>query len=88
MVTLSGDRLRARVGSRTRTNAVAHPHVTVTWQPPLGGEYMLILDGFVEVIGDPDADGVAELAVRVESGILHRQAGLPTPGASCVALDD
>ena len=86
IVMFGGDRLRSPVGSRTRTNALAHPHVTLTWQPPLGGEYMLILDGFVEAIGDPDVDGAAEIAVRIDSGILHRQAGLPTPGPSCISL--
>ncbi len=86
VIAFSGDRLRARVGSRTRTNVVAHSHVALTWQPTSGGEYMLILDGLVEVIGEPDADGVAELIVQVVSGILHRQAELPTSGPSCIAL--
>ena len=81
-----GDRLRAGVGTRTRTNVVAQPHVTLTWQPTSGGEYMLILDGFVEAISDPGADGVAEITIRVESGILHRLAAMPTSGPSCVAL--
>ena len=86
VVTFSGDRLHNRVGSRTRANVVAHPHVTLTWHPILGGEYMLILDGLVEAIGDPGADGVAEITIRVESGILHRLAQLPTSGPSCIAL--
>ena len=86
IIAFVGDRLHARVGSRSKTNVVGHPHVTLTWQPPSGDEYMLILDGFVEAIGDPGTDGVADITVRVESGILHRQAELPTPGPSCVAL--
>jgi hypothetical protein len=86
VIAFNGDRLHARVGSRSRTDAAAHPQVTLTWQPPSGGEYMLILDGFVEAIGDPGTDGVAEMTVQVESGILHRMAELPTAGPSCVAL--
>lgn len=86
VIAFNGDRLRARVGSRTRANVIAQPHLTLTWQPTSGGEYMLILDGLVETIGEPGADGVAEITVQVVSGILHRQADLPTSGPSCLAL--
>lgn len=86
MIAFSGDHLRVRVGARTRANAVARPQVTLTWQPTPGGEYMLILDGVVGAIGDLSTDGVAEMTIRVESGILHRLAETPTSGPSCVAL--
>lgn len=86
VIAVDGERLVTRVGSGTAANLSERPSVSLTWQPPPGGEYLLILDGTVEGLGDADADGVSEIAIRVDRGILHRLAGLPTSGPSCVAL--
>lgn len=85
-IELRDERLLTRVGSRTHANLTARPHLTLTWQPVPGGEYLLLLDGFAETIGEPNADGVSEITIRVDSGILHRLAELPVPGPSCIEL--
>ncbi len=62
--------------------------MSLVWQPPNGGEYQLILDGIadhVDVV--EDGGGVATISIVVTRGILHRLAGLPDDGPSCVALD-
>ena len=81
-----GDRLITRVGARTAANLAQRPDLTLTWPPLSGGEYMLILDGATELHGDADSEGVTEITIHVERGILHRLAELPTSGPSCIAL--
>lgn len=86
LIEITGERLRTCVGSRTRANLTAQPRLTLTWQPTPGGDYVLILDGRAESLGEPDAAGVTEITIDVDRGILHRLAELPTPGPSCVSL--
>lgn len=86
VVEIGADRLLIRVGARTRSNLTAQPHLTLTWEPRAGGEYQLILDGYADRIGDPADQGVSQISIAIEGGILHRLAGLPEPGPSCIAL--
>jgi hypothetical protein len=60
------------VGESTRTNAGAHPDVTVVWPPREPGGYTLIVDGH----GQPTDDG---LKVAPSRAVLHRPAA---PGAA------
>ena len=83
---IDDDRLVTHVGKRTCANLAERPQLTLTWLPTDGDEYQLILDGHADRVGEPDERGVSELAIEIEGGILHRLAGLPTPGPSCIAL--
>lgn len=86
MIEIIGDRLVTSVGSRTIANLTERPDLTLTWQPPPGGDYLLILHGTAESIGDAGPDDVTEITIHVERGILHRLAALPTSGPSCISL--
>ena len=86
VVEIDDERLRTRVGAHTRANVAERPHLTLTWAPPAGGEYLLILDGSVVAQGEADEDGVGEIVIAVDRGILHRLAELPDPAPTCLAL--
>jgi hypothetical protein len=86
MVDMAGDRLRADVGPTTRANLLANAGLTLTWLPAGSGDYMLILDGVADHIGDPDDGGVSSVSIAVTRGILHRLAGVPDDLPSCVTL--
>lgn len=86
IIEIKRDRLLTQVGARTHTNLVERPALTLTWIPPIGDEYQLILDGHADGVGEPDSQGVSEITIAIDSGILHRLAGLPAPGPSCIAL--
>ncbi len=86
MIETVGDRLVTRVGAGTGANLAQRPGLTLTWNPPDDGDYMLILDGVVESMSDPDSDGATDISIRIERGILHRLAGLSTSGPNCVSL--
>jgi hypothetical protein len=60
------------IGKGTRSNAGAHPEVTVVWPPREPGGYSLIVDG----TGQPTDDG---LRVMPSRAVLHRPAA---PGAA------
>ena len=80
--------LLTNVGQRTAANLAERSALSLVWQPPNGGEYQLIVDGIadhVDVV--EDGRGVATISIVVTRGILHRLAGLPDDGPSCVALD-
>ena len=87
MIGIDGDRLVAHVGSRTRSNVIDHPGLTVVWNPVDDGEYQLILDGTAEHVGEPNDRDVSTLRIAVVGGILHRLAGLPEGPPTCRSLD-
>ena len=87
MIGIDGDRLVADVGSRTRSNVIDHPGLTVVWNPVDDGEYQLILDGTAEHVGEPNDRDVSTLRIAVVGGILHRLAGLPEGPPTCRSLD-
>jgi hypothetical protein len=60
------------IGKSTRSNAGAHPDVTVVWPPREPGGYTLIVDG----VGQPADDGLKVVPSRA---VLHRPA---VPGAA------
>lgn len=79
-VRLDGEHLVTRVGRRTGANLVARPHATFLWPPPgAGGDYSLIVDGTAV---EPAGEG--ELAVRPTAAVLHRVAGAPGDGPTCL----
>jgi hypothetical protein len=86
MVAIDGDRLVADVGSRTRSNVLDHPGLTLVWNPDGDDEYQLILDGTAEHIGEPNVREVSTLRIAVVGGILHRLAGLPEGPPTCLSL--
>jgi hypothetical protein len=61
-----------QVGNSTRSNAGAHPDVTVVWPPREPGGYTLIIDGRAEVTD-------SALKVVPSRAVLHRKA---TPGVA------
>jgi len=86
LVELDGDRVVIRVGKGAAGNLASNPDLCLTWPPPPGDDYQLIVDGTaIEV--EPDG---ATFVVIVEprSGIRHRVADAPGTGPSCLALDD
>ena len=88
MIGIDGDRLVTEVGSRTRSNAIDRPGMTVVWNPVGDGEYQLILDCTAEHVGEPDERDVSTLRMAVVGGILHRLAGLPDGPPTCRSLAD
>lgn len=88
MIGIDGDRLVTDVGSRTRSNVIDHPRLTVVWNPIGDGEYQLILDCIAEHVGEPNERDVSTLRIAVDGGILHRLAGLPEGPPTCLSLAD
>ena len=86
MIRIDGDRLGADVGSRTRSNVIDHPGLSLVWNPGGDREYQLILDGTAEHIGEPNERQVSMLRTAVVGGILHRLAGLPEGPPTCRSL--
>jgi len=86
IVGVDGGHLVADVGSRTRSNLVYRPALTLVWHPHGDGEYQLILDGTAEHVGEPDERQVSTVRIAVVGGILHRLAGLPIGAPSCRSL--
>ncbi len=86
MIGIDGDRLVADVGSRTRSNVIDHPGLSLVWNPDDDGEYQLILDGTAEHVGEPNERQVSTLRIAVVGGILHRLAGLPEGPPTCQSL--
>ncbi|MEO6492578.1 MAG: hypothetical protein ABIP99_07060 [Ilumatobacteraceae bacterium] len=86
VVEVGDDRLAIPVGQGTRANLLQFPQLTLTWAPPRGGEYHLIIDCFADRVDELDEQGVSTVSLIAERGILHRLAELSTPGPSCVSL--
>jgi hypothetical protein len=83
LVAFDDDRLVLRVGSRAASNLELQPDLCLTWAPPVGDNYQLIVDGSaVEVAPDGDAFRVL---VAVNGGIRHRIA--EATGPSCIPLE-
>ena len=87
LVETADDSIGVRIGSTTRGNMQAHPAVTLAWLRD-GDDYQLILDGTATVDDEVGADGLYAARIRVDRGILHRVAGRPEAGPSCMALAD
>jgi hypothetical protein len=85
LVGIADEHLTVQVGSSTRENVLARPALSLAWLDP-DRDYQLILDGSGTVGEAPGADGVSAVTVRVERGILHRLAGRPEAGPSCLEL--
>lgn len=81
----SGDMLRAHVGTTTAANARARPAVSLLWPALAGAEYALIVDGVATAESSSDS-GPTSLALRPERAVLHRLAGAPGQGPSCVTV--
>jgi hypothetical protein len=85
LVELDGDRVVVRVGPTAAGHLEANPALCLTWPPPGGNDYQLIVDArAVEV--RPDGDTFTVVA-EARSGIRHRVATAPKTGPSCIALD-
>lgn len=81
-VTLDGDRLGVFVGRGTAANLGARPAATVLWPPVPGGGYSLIVDGEPETPVEP-----GQATIRATSAVLHRVAGAPGDGPTCLPVD-
>ncbi|MGZ4707861.1 MAG: pyridoxamine 5'-phosphate oxidase family protein [Acidimicrobiales bacterium] len=82
VVAVEADRLAMGAGNRTRANLERSPTATVLWPPPSGGAYSLIVDA----THDPEASDDEAIALRVVSAVLHRMAGAPGEGPSCLPV--
>ncbi len=85
-VELDGDRLVVRVGPSAARHLGEHPDLCLTWTPPAGEDYQLIVDGHADEVR-PEGEAFT-VVVALRSGIRHRVAGAPGEGPSCVALGD
>ena len=85
-VHLTAERLVVAVGARTRENLLARPGVSLLWEPAPDGIYQLIVDGVADDVDD--GRGLFTASIVVERGILHRLAGVPGSGPTCVALGE
>jgi hypothetical protein len=75
-----------RVGKGAAGNLATNPELCLTWSPPAGDDYQLIVDGTAREV-KPDGDTFI-VVVEPRSGIRHRVADAPGIGQSCIALDD
>jgi hypothetical protein len=86
LVELDGDRVVIRVGKGAAGNLATNPELCLTWAPPPGVDYQLIVDGTAV---DVKPDGTTFVViVEPRSGIRHRVADAPGTGPSCIALDE
>jgi hypothetical protein len=69
------------IGKSTRSNAGAHPGVTVVWPPREPGGYSLIVDG----TGRPAEDTMTVTPTRA---VLHRPAAPDSPATNPGCLHD
>lgn len=81
----AGDVLRVQAGTTTAANAGSRPAVSLLWSASPGGEYALIVDGHATVDG-AGGSGPGVLTIRPERAVLHRLAGAPGDGPSCVTV--
>jgi hypothetical protein len=85
MVEIEGGIVRIQVGPGTAGHLEENAAVCLTWSPPDGELYQLIVDGVaddVRPLGD-----VFQVEVTVVGGIRHRVAGAPTTAPTCLRLD-
>jgi hypothetical protein len=85
MVELEGDIAKIQVGPGTAGHLQENTAVCLTWSPPDGDLYQLIVDGVasdVRPLGD-----VFQVEVTVVGGIRHLVAGAPTTVPTCLRLD-
>ncbi len=80
LVSWRADALEASAGRTTRANASARPTVTVIWPGAPGEPYSLLVDGDA-------APGSEAVVVHPTRAVLHRVAGAPGDGPSCVRLE-
>ncbi len=85
LVALDGDRVVLQVGPRAAGYLETHRDLCLTWVPPAGEPYQLIIDATaVEVTPNGDAFRVV---AALHAGIRHRVADADPVGPSCVPLD-
>ena len=80
-VELVGEHLVVRVGNRTAANLADRVAATLLWPPPPGGTYSMLVDVTATA---PVAAG--PLALRPDTGVLHRVAGLAGDGPTCAPI--
>lgn len=86
LVEVDGDRLRITVGPSAAGYLRDHPDLCLTWTPPAGEQYQLIVDGRA---ADVSQHGdTFRVTVALTAGIRHRVADAPGSGPSCIALGD
>jgi hypothetical protein len=84
LVEVDSGLLVVRVGPRAAANLELNTALCLTWPPPQGDHYQLIVDASaVEV--RPDGDTYTVVATP-HAGIRHRVADAPA-GPSCIQLD-
>ena len=85
-VRMDGDRLVFGAGRKSRANLEARPTVALLWPAPAGTDYSLIVDGTYD---GPVGDAVGgDVALVPTSAILHRIAGTPGDGATCLPVTE
>ena len=85
IVEIDGDRVRIRVGTGTAGHLAENPAVCLTWPPPAGDDYQLIVDG---TAGEVRPSTGRSRCTHSLEGIRHRVAGAPTTGPTCLRLDE
>jgi hypothetical protein len=78
-----GDRLVMAAGRRTRANLERSPAATLLWAPRPDPAYSLIVD--VAHRGSADE---REITLEPHAAILHRVAGAPGDGPTCLPLSE
>lgn len=78
-----GDRLTAKVGARTASNAAARPGaVSLVFPVRTPDDYSLIVDAHASVTTDP---GERRVLLAPSKAVLHRSAAVLDPDAACAA---
>lgn len=90
VVAIDGAVLTCPLGRHTARNGLARPKVSLLWPPDEPGGYSLIVDGDIEVHGDPSEDAVG--AVTATKAVLHRPAPVEGAedadcGSDCLQID-
>lgn len=82
-VRVDGDHVVVGTGRRTRANLAARPAVALLWPPAPDPGYSLIVDVVADLL-----DGADEARLAPKAAILHRVAGAPGDGPTCLPVDE
>jgi hypothetical protein len=79
---VEGDGLAVGVGPRSRANVEQNQEVTLLWPPGPDPAYSMIVDATAV------ADAEDEITLQPHSAVLHRVAGTPGDGPTCVPVTE
>jgi hypothetical protein len=84
VVAYENDQLVLSAGRTSRRNAAHNSTLTLVWPPRPDPAYSMIVDGTSADAGDE----AGPMTIEPRSAVLHRVAGAPGDGPTCLPLDE